>query len=233
MNAAGLDPGQRFQLGDHRPQSVAVERISVQCLGVQHKLAAFRLAGRGCHRHLAAELVRRPGFALANAFDLGGMQRIDFGTALPVILKAHPHRQGEQAGKAFLEGFVARDLAPDIADHAAQPDAQELERAPSPLELVRMRVAPNHECGALGDAPIPLPQRHVVAPRQFDQFFQGAMAQPRIGRVRDRFRLHRGVDHHPFEITGRQRPGLVRHRQAFLDQRYQLLLAQPLTPVGQ
>src|SRR5215471_21243377 len=28
VNAAGLDPGQRFQLGDHRPQSVAVERIS-------------------------------------------------------------------------------------------------------------------------------------------------------------------------------------------------------------
>src|SRR5215831_18232156 len=127
---------------------------------------------------------------LANAFDLGGMQRIDFGTALPVILKAHPHRQGEQAGKAFPERLVARDLAPDIADHAAQPDAQELERAPSPLELVRMRVAPNHECGTLGDAPITLPQRHVVAPRQFDQFFQGAMAQPRIGRVRDRFRLY-------------------------------------------
>src|SRR5262249_4235719 len=35
----------------------------------------------------------------------------------------------------------------------------------------------------LGDAPITLPQWHVVAPRQIDQFFQCAMAQPRIGRI--------------------------------------------------
>jgi hypothetical protein len=96
-----------------------------------------------------------------------------------------------------------------------------------------MRVAPDHDCGTLGDAPIALPQRHVVAPRQFDQFFQCAMAQPRIGRVRDRFRLYRGVDHNPFEIAGRQSAGLVRHRQALLDQRHQLLRAQPLTPMRQ
>jgi hypothetical protein len=30
-----------------------------------------------------------------------------------------------------------------------------------------------------------------VAPRQIDQFFQCAMAQPRIGRMRDRFRVNR------------------------------------------
>jgi hypothetical protein len=66
VGAAGLDLGQRFQLGDDRPQSV-VKRIAVQCLGVRHKLAAFGLGGRGCYRHLAAELVRHPGFALADA----------------------------------------------------------------------------------------------------------------------------------------------------------------------
>src|SRR5262249_39473473 len=148
VDATGLDPGQRFQLGNYRPPGGAVEGIAVR-FGVQHKLAAFRLAGRGRHRHLAAELIWRAGFAFADAFDLRGVQRIDLGAALPVILKAHPHRQGEQVGKAFLEGFVARDLAPDIADHAAQPNAQKLELAPGPLELVRMRVAPDHERGAL------------------------------------------------------------------------------------
>jgi hypothetical protein len=136
-------------------------------------------------------------------------------------------------GKAFLERLVAGDLASNVADHAAEPNAQKLERAPGPLELVRMRVAPDHDRGALGKASVALPQWHVVAARQLDQFYQGAMAQPRIGRMRDGFGLHRGVDHDPFEIAGRQRPGLVRHRQALLDQRYQLLLAQPLASMRQ
>jgi hypothetical protein len=48
--------------------------------------------------------------------------------------------------------------------------------------------------------------------------------------VGDRLRLHRGVNHHPLEITGRQRARLVRHRQAFLKQRDQLRLAQALAP---
>jgi hypothetical protein len=38
-----------------------------------------------------------------------------------VILKTHPHRQGEQVGEAFLERLVVRDPASDIADHAAEP----------------------------------------------------------------------------------------------------------------
>ncbi len=40
MDAAGADPAQRFEIGDDRPQRVAVERIAVQCLGVQRELAA-------------------------------------------------------------------------------------------------------------------------------------------------------------------------------------------------
>jgi hypothetical protein len=51
------------------------------------------------------------------------------------------------------------------------------------------------------------------------------MTQPRIGRVRDRFGLHRGVDSDPVEIADRQRSGLVRHRQALLDQRHRRLRA--------
>jgi hypothetical protein len=136
-------------------------------------------------RHLAAELVWRPGFAFANALDLRRVQRIDFGAALPVIPQTHAHRQGEQVGKAFLERLVPGDFAPDVADHAAQPNAQELERAPRPLELARVRVASGHDCRALGNAPVALPQWHVVALREIDQFFQCAMTQPRIGRMRD------------------------------------------------
>ena len=161
------------------------------------------------------------------------MQRIDFGAALSVILEAHPDRQREQVSEVFLERRAAGDLVADVANHAAEPNAQELERAPGPLELVRMRVAPDHDRCALGDASVALPQWHVVAPRQIDQFFQGAAAQPGISRVRDRLGLHRSVDHDPFEITARQRAGFVRHRQAFLDQRHQLLLAHALALVRQ
>src|SRR5215470_11359132 len=171
--------------------------LPCSALACSNKLTAFRLGGRGRHRDLAAELVRRPGLAFADAFDLGRVQRIDLMTALPVILETYPCCQREQIGKALLERLLAGDLAPDVADHPAEPDAQELELPPRPLELVGMRVAPDHDRGALGEAPIALPQRHVMAPGEIDQFFQRAMAQPRVGRVRNRFGLHRGVDHHP------------------------------------
>ena len=51
--------------------------------------------------------------------------------------------------------------------------------------------------------------------------------------MRDRLWLHRCVDYHAFEIPGRQCPGLVRHRQAFLNQRDEVFLAKPLPPMRQ
>src|SRR5580704_8337508 len=140
MDAAGLNAGLLLQLGDDRPQRVAVERIAMQGFGVQHKLAAFGLGRRGGDRYLAAELVRRPRFAFADALHLRGVQRIDLGAALPVILEAYPHRQSEKVGEALLEPVVAGDLAANVADHPAQPDAQEFECSPRPLELVGMGI---------------------------------------------------------------------------------------------
>ena len=40
----------------------------------------------------------------------------------------------------------------------------------------------------------------------------------------DRFLLHGGVHHNPFEIFGLDRSTAVRHREAFLQQRGDLLL---------
>src|SRR5215472_4837995 len=59
------------------------------------------------------------------------------------------------------------------------------------------------------------------------------MAETRIGRMRDRLRLYRRVDHHAFEIPGRQCPGLVRHRQALLNQSDEVFLTEPLSPMRQ
>src|SRR5215469_3781394 len=50
----------------------------------------------------------------------------------------------------LLRVLIGMLRAPPVADHAAQPSAQELERAPSPLELVRMRVAPDPDRIPLG-----------------------------------------------------------------------------------
>ena len=103
------------------------------------------------------------------------MQRVDLVAALAVVLEAHPHRQGEKIGEAFLEPLVAGDLAADITDHPAQPDAQEFEFAPRPLELVGMGIASDHDRSAFGYPPIALPQRHIMALRQIDELFQRPM----------------------------------------------------------
>jgi hypothetical protein len=149
-----------------------------------------------------------------------------------MILETHPRREGEQVGEAFLERFIAGDFARNIGDHAGRANAQKLERPPGQVELVHVGVPPDPDRGALGDAPVALPKRHLVAPRQFDQFFQGEMTQPRIGWMRDGFRLYRGVTT-TRSRSRRQRSGLVRYRQAFLDQRHQLLLTQSLAPMRQ
>src|ERR1700720_1641887 len=172
----------------------------------------------------------------ARAFPLpmhstSGACSANFGAALPVILEGYPMSRSEEGGEAHLECLVAVDLAADVADHPAEADAQELHGASRPLELVGMAVAADHDRGALGHPPIALPQRHTAALCKIDQLFQCAMAEPRIGRVRDRLRLHRRVDHHPFEIPGRQPAGLVRYRQALLEQGDQLFLAQPPPPM--
>src|SRR5947207_6313505 len=45
---------------------------------------------------------RHPRFPFADALHLRGVQRIDLGAALAVILEAYPHRQSEKVGEALL-----------------------------------------------------------------------------------------------------------------------------------
>jgi hypothetical protein len=58
----------------------------VQGPGAQHELPALGRGDRGDNRHLAAELVGRPGLAFADALYLGGVQRVDFGLALALLV---------------------------------------------------------------------------------------------------------------------------------------------------
>jgi len=88
-----------------------------------------------------------------------------------------------------------------------------------------------------GDTPyltqIALPQRHVVALGQINQPLQRAMEQWRIGGMGNGLGLDRVVHHHPLEVVLCQGAGLVRHYQALLKQRDELLLAQAMAPIGQ
>ncbi len=161
------------------------------------------------------------------------MQRIDLGTALAVILEADLDREIEQRIEARLEIRAAVDLASDVADDAAEAGAQELQLPPHPLELMRMGVAPDHDRGALADPKVALPQHHAFGLGEADQLLQGAMDEPRIGRMGDGLRLHRRIDDDALEIPGLDRAGLVRDRQALLDQRDELSLAEALAPTRQ
>ena len=110
---------------------------------------------------------------------------------------------------------------------------QELQLPPGALELMRMGIAPDHDGGALGQAQIALAQLDTLAFGQIDQLLDRTVGEPGIGRMRDRFLLHGGVHHDPFEIFGLDRPAPMRHRKALLQQRDDLLLTQPLAPAGQ
>ena len=94
--------------------------IAGQRLGVQHELAALAAVDRRRDAHLDPELIGLVGFSLADAFDLWRMQRVDLLAALPLTLIANLMGQRQRQGEGVIEGGVIGDLAPDIADNAAQ-----------------------------------------------------------------------------------------------------------------
>ena len=87
--------------------------------------------------------------------------------------------------------------------------------------------------GRLGHAQIALAQFDALAFGQIDQLLDRPVHELRIARMRDRLLLDGGVHNDPLEIFGLDRPSSMRHREAFLQQRGDLLRAQPLAPAGQ
>ena len=80
------------------------------------------------------------GFSLANAFDLGRVQRIDLASALMLALLAHPPRQRQFVGEEGVKRLLAPDLAADVAD-PAEIGAERLQRPVGALELLGVSVA--------------------------------------------------------------------------------------------
>jgi len=99
VDALGLDAGQPDEIGDDGTERMAIKWIAVQRLGVQDELAALGLGDRRDDADLAAELVGRAGLALAlalalaDAFDLRRVERMDLLAALAAMLVADLDRQ--------------------------------------------------------------------------------------------------------------------------------------------
>src|ERR1700689_5718704 len=110
--AIGGDAGKagadlRLDLWDDRRQRVAVVRITRQGLGMGDELAALGMMERRGDGNLDAELVRAMRLALADAFDLGGVQRIDLRSPLVLALLAPPARQHQGEAEDLLERPIA------------------------------------------------------------------------------------------------------------------------------
>ena len=101
---------------------------------------------------------------------------------MAAVLVAHLDGEIEEPAEAALELGVALDLTVDVADDAAEPGAQELERSAGAPELMGVAVAPDHDGGALGHTDVTLPQHHAVPPGQCDQLLQGrCMSRASVG----------------------------------------------------
>jgi hypothetical protein len=100
VDAARFNTCELFEVGDDGTERVAVIGIAVQGLGMQYELPAFGRGGRRGNRDFAAKFVRCPGLAFADALHLGGVQRVDLGTALTLLLMANPVCEIEQRTKA-------------------------------------------------------------------------------------------------------------------------------------
>jgi hypothetical protein len=131
----GADLG--LDLRDHGGQRAAVIRVARQRLGVGDELAAPGAMEGGGERDLDAELVRAMGLALADAFDLGRVQRIDprdrargqaLASPLMLALLAHPAGEHERMGKDALQFGLALDLANDVANDPAEIGSDRLQR---------------------------------------------------------------------------------------------------------
>jgi hypothetical protein len=93
-----------------------------------------------------------------------------------VVLETHPVSEDQEVGETLFVRIVPGDLAADVVDHPAEPDAQELQFAPGALELMGMAITADHDRRSFGHPPMSLPQRHIVATGQIDQRLDRAVA---------------------------------------------------------
>src|ERR1700688_5026577 len=171
--------------------------------GAEHELSA-RGAGVG-HReaYLDAELPARPGFALADALDLGRVQGVELALVGGLL--------GEQAGDD-VHSFGADQsrlgikLAGDIAIEPAE-EGLEFAQMAHRLSVPAGVDQPAHlALGMLAQPQEGLAQFDAVSLGQPVQPFDAAIQQMAVAGVRHRLGLDRGVDGDPLEVLALRRP---------------------------
>ena len=98
---------QVFDLWDDIFKRVAVVRIARQRLRMDGELAALAAFERRRDAHFDAKFVGLVRLAFADAFDLRGVQTVDFGAALAALLSKDAARQCQQAGELGLQPRLA------------------------------------------------------------------------------------------------------------------------------
>ena len=121
-----------------------VIRVARQRLGVEHELATGGAGVGGDDRGFDAELVGCAGLALADAFDLGGVEGIELPSALALLLRSDLRSTRERRFEDRREFGPSGNLAADVADDPPEPAAQQAQLAMVALELLGMGIAGSH-----------------------------------------------------------------------------------------
>ena len=114
----------RLDFGNDGLQRMAVVGVARQRLGVGDELAALGMMERCGDADLDPKLIRAMRLALADAFDLRSVQRIDLRPPLVLALLAHSARQHQRHAEDFLQRRVALDPAQNVARHPSEVGAQ-------------------------------------------------------------------------------------------------------------
>src|SRR5215207_8019677 len=98
-----LGPDHRLEGRDHARERVSIIRIAGQRLDVRHELPTPAAVQGGGHTHLDAELKGFVGLALADAFHLGRVQRIDLLAPFALALVLDGPGQCQRPGESLCE----------------------------------------------------------------------------------------------------------------------------------
>src|SRR3546814_329224 len=124
--------------GDDLGERMTVIGVARQGGDMGDELAALAAINRRRHAHLDAELIGPVGFPLADAFDLGGMERIDLGATLAPVLSVDAAGEMQRPGEDILQLALALDPALDVADHAAELGFERPERLAGDRKSTRL-----------------------------------------------------------------------------------------------
>src|SRR3712207_4015707 len=104
---------------------MTVVGVARQGAGAEDELAAGGQRVRGGDRDLHPELEAGVRLALADALHLGRVQRVELvAAAVLAPLPQQSRDEAERPGEGGLGRRVARGLAADVAEQAAEPGAQ-------------------------------------------------------------------------------------------------------------